>query len=87
MKTHEPHQGDEPMPVAMEQVRRMVSLQLGARAVRDEDRIVEDLGAESTDVVNIIATLEERYHVHITETEVARIRTVADLFRTVQSKL
>jgi acyl carrier protein len=61
------------------EIARLVSLQLGAHTVRGDDYLVEDLGAESADLINLVATLEERYHVHLDETALARVHTVADL--------
>ncbi len=57
----------------------LVAAQLGAGSVRETDRIVEDLGAESMDIVNIIAEVEERYAIHIDESVLPNISTVGDL--------
>jgi len=65
----------------------MVELQLGKRNVQPDDRLVEDLGAESADLANLVARAEERYCVFIKESEIARIFTPADLFAIVQEKL
>lgn len=67
------------MPVETNAVAAIVARQLGCGSVRQEDRLVEDLGAESMDIVNIVATLEERYRLQIDEAELPEIRTVADL--------
>ena len=65
----------------------MVELQLGKRNVQPSDRLIEDLGAESADLANLVARAEERYRVFIKESEIARIFTPADLFAIVQEKL
>ena len=67
------------MPTTPETVLELVATQLGAKAVRPQDRIVEDLGAESMDIVNIIASVEERFSLSIDEGELPDIRSVADL--------
>jgi acyl carrier protein len=67
------------MKPSMEDLGLLVGLLLGKARVRAEDRLVEDLGAESADLVNLAATMEEKYHVELAEAEVARIHTVADL--------
>ena len=67
-------------------VRRIVALQLGKKSVAAEDRIVEDLGAESIDVVNIIARVEEAYEITIEEDELPDIRTVAELVECVLAR-
>ena len=65
----------------------MVELQLGKRNVRPSDRLLEDLGAESADVANLIARVEERYGIFIKESEIAKVHTPADLFEIIQQKL
>jgi acyl carrier protein len=67
------------MPPTLDAVLRLVERQLGRRGVRAEDRIVEDLGAQSLDVVNLVATAEEDWGVEIGEEELADVHTVADL--------
>ena len=65
-------------------VQELVAVQLGAVSVSAEDRIVEDLGAESMDIVNIIAAVEERYGIHVEESLLPDISTVNDLISLVQ---
>ena len=67
------------MPLKPDAVVDLVARQLGAESVREMDRIVEDLGAESMDIVNIIAAVEEDFVLHIDEAELPEIRTVGDL--------
>ncbi|MCP4426701.1 MAG: acyl carrier protein [Chloroflexi bacterium] len=71
------------MTIPLNEICRLVSLQLGVRNVKGSDLIQENLGAESVDLVNIIATVEETYQIEIDEAELAAIRTVADLHRLV----
>lgn len=70
----------------MDEINKLVSLQLGVREVTQESLLVEELSAESADVVNIIAVLEEKYQIVVKETEIAKIRTPADLFALVVEK-
>ena len=63
---------------------QLVALQLGKHRVAPEDRFIEDLGAESIDIVNIIATAEERYGLFISEEAMGRIRTPGDLLAHIQ---
>jgi acyl carrier protein len=62
-------------------VMRIVRLQLGLRKVSDNQRLVEDLGAESVDVVNIIGAVESRFGVSFKEKDISSIRTVGDICR------
>jgi acyl carrier protein len=72
--------------VKIDDIVEMVSLQLGRRGVSAEHRILEDLGAESVDLVNIVARVEDRYAVTIEEEELPDIVTVADLYQCVARK-
>ncbi len=66
---------------------KMIEVQLGKGNVQRTDRLVEDLGAESADIANLIAATEEKYDIAIKESEIARILTPADLFVLVEKKL
>jgi len=70
-----------------EAINQLVQLQLGSRFVTEQDKLVQDLGAESADVANIVAAAEERYQITIQESEIAKIDTPKDLFSLVSSKL
>jgi acyl carrier protein len=61
------------------EVRELVARQLGRHHVALDDRLVEDLGAESIDLVTIVAVLEEAYDVSVDEERLPLIHTVQDL--------
>jgi acyl carrier protein len=63
----------------LEEIVQLVRQQLGNPAARPEHRIVEDLGAESMDIVNIVAAVEERFGLAIDEAALPQVRSVADL--------
>jgi len=71
----------------MDEIKKLVCLQLGVRDVSENSLLVEDLSAESADVANIVAVLEEKYRITVKESEIARIRTTSDLFDLVNVKL
>ena len=71
------------MTVSPEEIADLVGLQLGLEGVSPQARIIEDLGAESADVMNIVAAVEDKYGVSIAEETIPDIRTVLDLHRTV----
>ena len=73
--------------VSMDEIKKLVGMQLGRRNVRDTDRFMEDLGAESADIANIVATAEEKYGITIKEAEIAHLFTPQDLFVLVQKRL
>jgi len=73
--------------VVMDEIKKLVSLQLGAREVAVDSLLIEDLSAESADVANIVAALEDKYQITVKESEIAKIRTTADLFDLVSGKI
>jgi acyl carrier protein len=44
---------------------------------------MEDLGGESIDLLNILVTLEQKYHVSIDEAATTGVSTVRDLYHLV----
>lgn len=62
-----------------DQIRELIARQLGVQEVGLDDRLVEDLGAESIDLVTIIAVIEETYGVSVDEERLPLLRTPADL--------
>lgn len=75
------------LPVTQDEIRKLVELQLGKRGVQDSDRLVEELGAESADIANLVAAAEDKYGIAVKESEIARIFTPADLFELIQKRL
>jgi acyl carrier protein len=65
----------------------LVELQFGIRDVKETDLLVEELGAESADVANLVAAVEEKFGVMLKESEIARIYTSQDLSLLVEQKL
>jgi len=68
-------------------IQKLVKLQLGARDVSESSRLIEDLRAESVDIVNLAVSVEQRYGIVVKESELARIKTVGDLYTLVQARL
>ena len=73
--------------ITIDEISRLVGVQLGNRRVMPDDRFFEDLGAESMDVVNITAAIEDKYRIQIKESEIGGIRTPSDLLRLIQKRL
>ena len=54
-------------------------LTLDRSQVTLESSFLEDLGADSLDIVQLIMALEEEYHLEISDEEAEKIRTIKDL--------
>lgn len=49
--------------------------------IKPSSRLVEDLGADSLDVVEMIITLEDEFGITLPDEEVANMKTVADVVK------
>jgi len=75
------------MVVTVEDVQALVRMQLGKRKVSLENRLMEDLGAESADIVNIVAAAEDKFNISFNEADIAAVRTVKDIFEIIEDVL
>ncbi len=69
----------------VEEVQRIVGAILGVHEVKPDHRLEEDLEAESMDVVNIVAAIEERFEVTLPDEALSEVRTVAELVAVVEA--
>jgi acyl carrier protein len=79
--------GGGEMTVTIDEVMDLVRIQLGVSTVRPTDRLVEDLDAESADLLNIIAAAEDRYGTAVSEEELATISTVSEIFELIRRRV
>ena len=73
--------------VNIEEIKQLIEYHLGIRDVQGNDRLQEDLDAESADLANIIASIEAKYSIMVTETEIANLYTPKDIFKLVLKHL
>lgn len=61
-------------------VKEIIAEQLGlsVEEVANESSYVDDLGADSLDVVELVMALEEEFDIEIPDDELEKIRTVQD---------
>jgi len=69
------------MANTFEQVKEVIVEQLNVspEEVKPEANFVNDLGADSLDVVEMIMALEERFGIEIPDSEAEKIQTVQDV--------
>ncbi len=72
--------------VTIDDVRALVCQQLGLPRAGADDHLVSDLGAESADLVNLIAAVEDKYDVEVAEDELPDLETVRDLYERVRGR-
>ena len=72
----------------LETIKNIISRQLGVEISEiDEDtRIMDDLGADSLDVVEMVMSIEEEYGVAIPDDVVPTLETVGDVVNYVENQ-
>jgi len=59
-------------------------LNVNADEVKEESKFVEDLGADSLDVVELVMALEEKFDIEIPDSEAEKITTVGDALKYIE---
>lgn len=64
-----------------EKVKSILAEQLNVKAdkIKLESRIVEDLGADSLDVVELLMSVEDKFNVSVNDEEAVTLKTVKDI--------
>lgn len=70
----------------IDDIKEVVVEQLNCNAdeVKEESKFVEDLGADSLDVVELVMALEEKFDIEIPDSEAESIATVGDALKYIQ---
>lgn len=71
------------MPAEVEKIKKIISNQLNIELedIRADSSFVDDLGADSIDMVEIVMAVENEFNIDIPESEARKISTVDDFFR------
>lgn len=71
-----------------EKVKKVVCEELGVQEseVTMEASFVDDLGADSLDVVELVMALEDAFGIDIPDDDVAGLKTVGDVVKYIESK-
>jgi acyl carrier protein len=71
-----------------ERVKQIIVEQLSVdeRNVTPEAKFVDDLGADSLDLVELVMALEEEYNTEISDEDAEKIQTVGDAIKYIQSR-
>ncbi|EAI1943188.1 acyl carrier protein [Campylobacter coli] len=60
-------------------------LSIDADAVKMESKIIEDLGADSLDVVELIMALEEKFEVEIPDSDAEKLIKIKDVVNYIEN--
>lgn len=55
-------------------------------AITMESSIIDDLGADSLDVVDMVMSMEEEFDIEIPDEEIESMKTVGDLVKFIEAK-
>ena len=64
--------------VSEEKIKEIIAekLEIGVEQVTEDAKFIDDLGADSLDVVELIMTLEDEFEIEITDEDAEKIVTV-----------
>lgn len=72
-----------------EKVRKIICEHLGVTSeqVKDDSRFVEDLGADSLDIVELVMGLEEEFSMTIPDEDSSKIMSVGDVLNYIEKQI
>lgn len=74
--------------MTIEKVKKLISNQLNVdeSKITEDSRLVEDLGADSLDTVEMLMAFEEEFGISIPDEQAMQMRTVKDIVELIDSK-
>ena len=74
--------------MTFDKVKSLLMAQLNVKEdmVKPESKIVEDLGADSLDVVEMLMTLEDEFNVTVSDDEAVNLKTVQQIVDLIDAK-
>lgn len=74
--------------MTIEKVKKLISNQLNVSEskITEESRLIEDLGADSLDTVEMLMAFEEEFGISIPDEEAMKMKTVKDIVELIDSK-
>ncbi len=74
--------------MSFEKVRKLLCEQLNISEdkVTMESKFIDDLGADSLDVVEMLMTLEDEFNITVTDEESVALKTVGDIVKLIDAK-
>lgn len=67
--------------MTIEEVKKLLASQLNidVKKIEDNSRLVEDLSADSLDMIEMLMTLEEKFGITIPDDKASELKTVKDI--------
>lgn len=75
--------------MTIDKVKQLIASQLNkpVEKIDEKSRLVEDLGADSLDVMEMLMKLEDEFGISIMDEETEQMKTVAGVVKVIESKL
>ena len=75
--------------MTLDKVKKLVATQLSkpVEKITEESRLIEDLGADSLDIMEMLMVLEDEFGISIMDEEVEQMKTIAGVVKVVESNL
>lgn len=72
----------------LEKVKELLAAQLNISKdkINADSKIIEDLGADSLDMVEMLMTLEDEFGISISDEEAVNLKTVSDIVNYIEKK-
>ncbi|HIS20475.1 MAG TPA: acyl carrier protein [Candidatus Spyradocola merdavium] len=86
MRRNRQHRDGEEEKSVFEKIAAMIADQLGidASTIQPESRLIEDLKADSLDVVAMVMEMETEFGIEIPDEDLTKLKTVADAMRYIE---
>ena len=72
-----------------EQVKKILCDQLDVEEeqVNEDSEVIDDLGADSLDIVDLVMTLEEEFDTEIPDEDIENLKTVGDIVKYIEERV
>ena len=72
-----------------EQVKKILcdQLDLEEEQVNEDSEVIDDLGADSLDIVDLVMTLEEEFDTEIPDEDFENLKTVGDIVKYIEERV
>lgn len=70
-----------------EKIISLIADKLGkdAKTIKLESKLVEDLGADSLDVIELVMAFEDEFGISLPDEEISKMKTIADVVNYIKS--
>ena len=75
--------------MTLDKVKKLVASQLNVaeEKITEESKLIEDLGADSLDIMEMLMALEDEFGISIADDETVNMKTIAGIVSVIESKI